>query len=190
MAKGRFYFYSLSFPLATRCYFPLRPFGFATEIVATRTAQNKSHEICKCPLWSGLSLRLRLCSQFINLPRIISANPTTRQCHVPGGLPYRSACSVPVIRRGWFSFGPPAQQVKALPTALMREGNPGRGIYQRERSTKTVHPFLWTSCGGNFWRQFSFVSPHRFTAIVNFICYVSCRSCDWWPRRDPATIFD
>lgn len=85
----------------------------------------------------GLPSHLRLCSRFINLPRIISANPTTRECHVPGGLPYRSNCNPPRL----IFFWPPAQQVKALATALMSEGNPGRGICQRERrSTKTVHP--------------------------------------------------
>lgn len=38
--------------------FPLPPaVTFPFALVATRTAQNKSHEICKCPLWSGLSSR-------------------------------------------------------------------------------------------------------------------------------------
>lgn len=40
---------------------PAVTFPLATDIAATRTAQYKSHEICKCPLW-GRSLSARLSS--------------------------------------------------------------------------------------------------------------------------------
>lgn len=115
--------------------------------------------------------RLRLCSRFINLPRIISANPTTRQCHVPGRLPYRSNSNPARL------IFPPAQQVKALATALMSEGNPGRGICQRERgvqrlSTQSIpRPPAATISGVNFRSS----PPHRLAAIANFIyVYVTC----------------
>jgi len=77
MAKGRFYFYNLRPPPRA-----LTRGKTSRKLWQQRTERNKSHEICKCPLWKCCPFTSRCqLSLFINLPRIISVNtPTPTPC--------------------------------------------------------------------------------------------------------------
>lgn len=84
------FIFIVSLPLSSSCH-PLLPSPLPRKLRQQERHNTNHTKFVNVPCGGEVSLRLRLCSRFINLPSIISANPATRQCHVPPGQTGRQA---------------------------------------------------------------------------------------------------